>query len=547
MTNKVILSVLFCLPLAINGASIVMAPQRCPLQNGNLLDVDLFVPSEADCVDKCSTHDKCFFYFFYKGMSENSSPSQCFLYETCDREVQPTPEDCPLGKDNVIGVMAFIKTADECMMTCSHNSMCSYYKYFSKDDERQPMLCYHLRSCVPKLVKRSKCPLEKNNYIDHKLFVQSDRQCLATCQETPDCRFYYWYPIDYSPKPLYCYLFRSCLTGAEEPLSAIIAGGRHPGEYFLTGGESIDVLKNNKVCNTAVMPNTTLLGRGGAVSDFVGGSVLVCGGKDTDGSVRADCLAYATSDNTWKEHSTLGSAREEAAAAVVGDVMFVMGGIIQGEETPTASMEIWNGKQENPQWRAGKDMPEARARFCAALRIVDGRNDQYITIIGGENDGNVLSTMKTLGPLDADAPEWTDEASMKTARKDHACAYFTMDDDAGILVTGGVDVDNQPLASVEFYSFKAQEWVELGNMKTARTEHGLAIISGIPTVIGGVASTEFLASVEQLDNSKDRDAPRQREWRIVSQALSAPRYDFSLSHIPTRLVSDEVCMEKPMT
>ena len=67
MTNKVILSVLFCLPLAINGASIVMAPQRCPLQNGNLLDVDLFVPSEADCVDKCSTHDKCFFYFFYKG------------------------------------------------------------------------------------------------------------------------------------------------------------------------------------------------------------------------------------------------------------------------------------------------------------------------------------------------------------------------------------------------------------------------------------------------------------------------------------------------
>ena len=29
-------------------------------------------------------------------------------------------------------------------------------------------MCYHLRSCVPKLVKRSECPLEKNNYIDHR-------------------------------------------------------------------------------------------------------------------------------------------------------------------------------------------------------------------------------------------------------------------------------------------------------------------------------------------------------------------------------------------
>ena len=82
------------------------------------------------------------------------------------------------------------------------------FQYIPDTDERQPMFCYHLRSCVPKLVKRSECPLEKNNYIDHKLFVQSDRQCLAICQETPDCRFYYWYPIDYSPKPLYCYLFR---------------------------------------------------------------------------------------------------------------------------------------------------------------------------------------------------------------------------------------------------------------------------------------------------------------------------------------------------
>ena len=38
----------------------------------------------------------------------------------------------------------------------------------------------------------------------------------------------------------------------------------------------------------------------------------------------------------------------------------------------------------------------------------------------------------------------------------------------------------------------------------ARTEHGLAVVNGIPTVVGGVAAQEFLASVEQLDSSNDQ-------------------------------------------
>jgi hypothetical protein len=53
----------------------------------------------------------------------------------------------------------------------------------------------------------------------------------------------------------------------------------------------------------------------------------------------------------------------------------------------------------------------------------------------------------------------------------------------------------------------------------ARTEHGLAVINGIPSVVGGVAATEFLASVEQLDDTNNRDMPYQREWRISPQVL----------------------------
>ena len=52
-----------------------------------------------------------------------------------------------------------------------------------------------------------------------------------------------------------------------------------------------------------------------------------------------------------------------------------------------------------------------------------------------------------------------------------------------------------------------------------RTEHGLGIINGIPTVVGGVAKDEFLASVEQLDSSNKEDVLYQREWRMVAQVI----------------------------
>jgi len=53
------------------------------------------------------------------------------------------------------------------------------------------------------------------------------------CEDHGECRYYYWYPIDYSPAPLYCYLYRSCLGGADEERVGIVVGGRHPGHYFL--------------------------------------------------------------------------------------------------------------------------------------------------------------------------------------------------------------------------------------------------------------------------------------------------------------------------
>ena len=122
-------------------------------------------------------------------------------------------------RENTVEVHAFVRNPEECKNRCSDNTECGYYKYFSNTDVNQPLFCYHLRKCAPRVIRRAECPLEKNNYIDHFLFVDTQTECRQKCQDHTECRFWYWYPIDYSPAPMYCYLYRSCEGGADEQVS----------------------------------------------------------------------------------------------------------------------------------------------------------------------------------------------------------------------------------------------------------------------------------------------------------------------------------------
>ena len=79
---------------------------------------------------------------------------------------------------------------------------------------------------------------------------------------------------------------------------------------------------------------------------------------------------------------------------------------------------------------------------------------RFLAIIGGEMDGEVLNSMNM---LDLETDEWRMQSQTLTvARKDHACVLTRLDDEEGILVTGGVDGNNKALASVEFFSIPRQ-------------------------------------------------------------------------------------------
>ena len=58
---------------------------------------------------------------------------------------------------------------------------------------------------------------------------------------------------------------------------------------------------------------------------------------------------------------------------------------------------------------------------------------------------------------------------MLIKRKDHACAFVKIDEERGVLVSGGVDAEDNLLDSVEFYNLDTQQWSELSPLKRART------------------------------------------------------------------------------
>ena len=73
---------------------------------------------------------------------------------------------------------------------------------------------------------------------------------------------------------------------------------------------------------------------------------------------------------------------------------------------------------------------------------------------------------------------------------------------------------------------------------------GMASIAGLPTVVGGVSSNQFLSSVEVLDNSINDDAPLGMEWRVGAHSMPTPRYDFALSTVPITQVLGEDKLNK---
>ena len=115
---------------------------------------------------------------------------------------------------------------------------------------------------------------------------------------------------------------------------------------------------------------------------------------------------------------------------------------------------------------------------------------------------------------DVNSPEWIEKEQMYINRRKHACLVTTVNNQEGILVSGGLT--GPALKSTEFYSFETGRWEILGDLQVGRNGHSMAEIDGEIYVFGGSG----LDSIEIFERGSNT-------WLMTELALPGDNYQFS--------------------
>ena len=168
-----------------------------------------------------------------------------------------------------------------------------------------------------------------------------------------------------------------------------------------------------------------------ATGAFIKNKMLICGGDGTITFFEQGC--YILGHESSKFHVNLSKARKGAASTVIGDVLWVLGGLV-GYGKPTSSTEyisIFEGI--NPV--AGPDMP-----IPVTDHAVISLNKTTIMMIGGSL--GLLTTAKCFY-YSLMTQKWTAGPSLMQSRMDHSAGIITdhVTQQEYVVVVGGIGED----------------------------------------------------------------------------------------------------------
>ncbi len=233
---------------------------------------------------------------------------------------------------------------------------------------------------------------------------------------------------------------------------------------------------------------------------------VVLGGWRTEGTnarVATDGV-WRVVNSRWAALPPLLQPRAAAAAAVVGDRIFVTGGVDSSGELLNTT-EIFDGTS----WKLGAAIPTPRQMLGAAS------DDKLVYVLGGSDGTSDLATVETYDPA---TDTWTTLPELPGRRSDLGVAYV----DGRLVVLGGVAA-GQVLKSVVVLDLMTQSWNGLPDMATAR--HGMAVAGVGRTVyaIGGATAAgdgQITSAAEALKLGARKPQPA-AEWRNLPNAPTA--------------------------
>lgn len=223
--------------------------------------------------------------------------------------------------------------------------------------------------------------------------------------------------------------------------------------------------------------------------------VYICGGQ---------CLLSKTcvkndlkSNRGWEEVANkMPQSRAEHGSALANGKLYIVGGYSLTNQRPMREVHMLDLATE--EWTEMPEMPHALRRLCAAIV----QNKLYA--IGG-----LGFSMRQILELDLNNPQagWVEKrGTLQTRRAMHACHVF----DGDIMISGGDELMGPIHATVERYSpeFDTSDFIE--TMTVPRTQHGMALVDGYMTVVGGSSEYggELLIHAERYNVAFNR-------WQVI--------------------------------
>jgi N-acetylneuraminic acid mutarotase len=216
----------------------------------------------------------------------------------------------------------------------------------------------------------------------------------------------------------------------------------------VVGGAQSPAVTHNTWTSAAPLPTPVAA----AAAAVLKNEIYLVGGSDATGNV-ADMQIYNPATNTWSAGVPYPVAISEASAAVVKNVLYVFGGTAGGG---TPSNAVWAYSPKTKTWTGKTAMPTARLLATAVVE------KNIIYVIGGNGTGDsFLATVEGYNPA---TNTWTEEAPMLGNKQGPAVGLL-----GTIIVAadGGVQ-GGQITGDTEGYDAATNTWTELATDPTAR-------------------------------------------------------------------------------
>src|SRR5712692_7211871 len=216
-------------------------------------------------------------------------------------------------------------------------------------------------------------------------------------------------------------------TGAPAPLPARAgaASGEttHGGFLYVIGGENStgvlsDLQRYDPVLDAwiTLTPMPTATARAGAAAAVIDDGIFVIGGRQSTGGpcsggpYLGTVERYDVDTNTWSTVAPLLNARSDLAAVAHGGKIFVFGGCTGTTSAPSFTGEVDMYDPQTNTWTPLQSMTIGRASLVA------GHSGDKVYAIGGTTDGVLLSNLNEV--YDIPSNTWSTNTTMTAARQE---------------------------------------------------------------------------------------------------------------------------------